>query len=102
MSRLYIILSLTLLVTAPAFAEDNGGFGPKFTNQTPSALMEAPNSTLAQSVPDANSVQDIMPAAGEETEISVTAPAQEIIEVKPTTVEKSMESHVTVPSSVGN
>ena len=102
MGRFYTILCLTFLAIAPALAEDNGGFGAKFTNQTPSALMEAPNSTLAQSVPDATAMQDIMPAAGEEIESPVTTPSAKIIEVTPTTVEKSMESHVTVPSSVGN
>lgn len=107
MTRFFTVLAFAGLLASPALAADDGGFGSKFTNQTPSALMEAPNSTLAQAVPDASSVQNIMPAAGNEASDTTDAPAQkadqakDIIKAAPTTVHQSIESHVTVPAGVG-
>lgn len=108
MNRLCTIIVLISFAAAPAFAEDNGGFGPKFTQNTPSALMETPTSVIAQSVQDdASAMQDIMPAAGDETPSAETnahhidTNGQRIIEAAPTTINKSMESHMTVPSSQG-
>lgn len=108
MNRLCTIIAFASLAAAPALAEDNGGFGPKFTQNTPSALMETPTSVVAQSVQDdASSLQDIMPAAGDETPTGETngqlidTNGQRIIEAAPTTINKSMESHMTVPSNLG-
>ncbi len=66
--RLMLVLPLAVLTSTPAQARDDGGFGDSFTNKAPSALMQAPDSQIAQSVqsPTAEDMQQIMPAAGEE------------------------------------
>lgn len=70
MARLALILLILVFLPALAQAHDDGGFGSSFTNRAPSALTEAPNSTVAQtSLPprtDAEKMQDILPAAGNE------------------------------------
>ncbi|PZP57341.1 MAG: hypothetical protein DI586_00745 [Micavibrio aeruginosavorus] len=62
-----------LIISGAAIAADNGGFGSAFTNKAPSALMESPQSQIAQSVqiPSADDLQNIMPAAGDEEPPSV-------------------------------
>ena len=68
MIRLFFALTILALSSAFAQAADNGGFGEKFTNKAPSALMESPDSQIAQSVqsPSADELQNIMPAAGDD------------------------------------
>lgn len=68
MIRMFTVLALLATVPLPVFATDDGGFGEKFTNKAPSALMEAPDSQIAQSVqtPSADELQNIMPAAGDD------------------------------------
>lgn len=70
MIRALVMISC-LALSVPAQAADNGGFGEAFSDKAPSALMEAPNSQIAQSVqtPSADDLQNIMPAAGEEETI---------------------------------
>ena len=67
--RTLIVLMFLMVPAIPAMARDDGGFGAGFTQTPPSALMEAPDSQIAQSVqtPSADELQNIMPAAGEET-----------------------------------
>ena len=69
MLRLVLVLLTALLIPSLSFAADNGGFGASFTNQAPSALTESPDSKIAQTSvapTDAKSLQDIMPAAGDD------------------------------------
>ncbi len=89
MIRFFTALAL-LVIPFMAEAADNGGFGESFTSKAPSALMETPDSQIAQSVqsPSADELQNIMPAAGDE---NVIAPiensgdtTQEILNAVPT------------------
>lgn len=74
MIRSFLALSLLVLtMSASAQARDDGGFGSGFTNTAPSALSDtSPSSALAQKTPigeepSAQDMENIMPAAGEET-----------------------------------
>ena len=68
MLRIFTVLSFTALLSFTASAADNGGFGEKFSNRAPSALMESPDSQIAQTAisPSAQDLQNIMPAAGDD------------------------------------
>lgn len=74
MIRSFLALSLMVLTfAASAQARDDGGFGSGFTNAAPSALSDtSPSSALAQKTPaqgepSAQDMENIMPAAGDET-----------------------------------
>ena len=69
--RVFLAMAFLCLSSLPLMAADNGGFGASFNNKPPSALMESPNSQVAQSVqtPTADDLQNIMPAAGDEADI---------------------------------
>ena len=91
-------LTLTaLLLTSPAFAADNGGFGNKFTGKAPTALMESPDSQFAQSViaPSPGDLDAIMPASGDEDVSVETMPSdqtKDILSAEPTTTHENNEA----------
>lgn len=70
--NLVAALSVLLLTTVSVQARDDGGFGSGFTNAAPSALSDtSPSSALAQKTtvtgePNAQDLENIMPAAGDE------------------------------------
>ena len=88
MIRFLTISAIASILSAGAFAADNGGFGESFTSKTPTALLEAPDSQIAQSVqtPSAEDLQNIMPAAGDET--------QDLLNAVPTTTHDSGETAI--------
>ena len=83
MIRNFLAVSLMILTSAGfAHARDDGGFGSGFTNAAPSALSDtSPSSALAQKTPvtgepNAQDLENIMPAAGdEETAPTAAEPA---------------------------
>lgn len=97
MTRILFALTALMILSSPVSARDDGGFGQSFTSQTPSALMEAPDSQVAQSVqtPSADDLQNIMPAAGDEaqTESPVVTKdeTKDILDAKPTKTHESID-----------
>lgn len=79
MIRPLMIMALLALSPSLAHARDDGGFGESFTNTSPSALVPGAPPTLAQLAPyqdpNAQDLQNIMPAAGDEL-----APEPELID----------------------
>jgi len=66
MKKFLTITVMTLSLTVPAVAADNGGFGSRFANQAPSALQDGPASPDMVSMDNAaKALAEMQPAAGD-------------------------------------
>ena len=69
MIRFALLLSVTIIFTAPAFARDDGGFGSGFSQKAPPAFSDPSPESLAKYQYPLNPAA-IEPAAGETADVA--------------------------------